>query len=55
MFEVEVTDQFQDWYESLDEGDQEAVAVRVELLVVKDRTSRGLRLARSRLLGSRRG
>ena len=33
MFEVEVTDQFRDWFESLDEADQEAVAVRVELLV----------------------
>jgi len=32
MFEVEQTDQFRDWYEDLDEDDQEAVAVRVELL-----------------------
>ena len=32
MFEVELTDQFREWYESLDDDDQEAVAVRVELL-----------------------
>ena len=32
MFEVEMTDQFRDWYESLDEVDQEAVTIRVELL-----------------------
>jgi hypothetical protein len=32
VFEVEVTDQFGDWYQGLDEADQGAVAVRIELL-----------------------
>jgi hypothetical protein len=32
VFEVEMTDQFRDWYERLDETDREAVTVRVELL-----------------------
>lgn len=32
VFEVEVTDQFDDWFQGLDEADQAAVAVRIELL-----------------------
>ena len=32
MWEVEYTDQFDDWYQTLDEEDQDAVIARVELL-----------------------
>lgn len=32
MWKVEYTDQFNDWYQALDEEDQDAVIARVELL-----------------------